>query len=235
VTVQAEGAFSDAQCRTSLDGASYALSAPNALTLQNGWTNAPLSTGNAAAVNVGGIVHLKGAIATSGSNPVAFTLPGGLRPATTTYVKVDLCNSANGRLVIAPTGQVTVQAQLSFADAACFTSLDGVSYALTAHAVLSPLNGWHSYSAVTARAGASAAGGIVQMKGAIATSGINARAFTLPANLRPANTVYVPVDLCGASNGRLIIAPSGSVVVQAQSSFSDAQCFTSLDGVSYTP
>ena len=55
--------------------------------------------------------------------------------------------------------------------------------------------------------------------------------FILPKALRPASSVYMPVDLCGARYGRLIIRPTGVVGVSAARSFSDAQCFTSLDGV----
>jgi hypothetical protein len=110
VTVQAEGAFSDAQCFTSLEGASFALGGSfTALALQNGWTNAPFGTRNAAVTNDDGIIRLEGAIA-SGTSGLAFTLPLGFRPATTTYVPVDLCSSHNGRLIIQPTGSVTVQA-----------------------------------------------------------------------------------------------------------------------------
>jgi hypothetical protein len=52
--------------------------------------------------------------------------------------------------------------------------------------------------------------------------------FTLPAGMRPAADVFVPV---GATSGRPDIAPSGVVPAQAETSFSDAQCITSLDGV----
>jgi hypothetical protein len=47
----------------------------------------------------------------------------------------------------------------------------------------------------------------------------------------------VKVDLCGATNGRLFIQADGTVSVQQQNGdpFSNAQCFTSLDGVSVAP
>ena len=100
------------------------------LTLQNGWTTAPFGTSAAAVRTISGIVHLKGAIATTGSNPVPFTLPAGSRPASVVFVPVDLCNATNGRLQIEPTGVVTVEAEGgAFSNAACFTSLDGVSFA----------------------------------------------------------------------------------------------------------
>jgi hypothetical protein len=45
--------------------------------------------------------------------------------------------------------------------------------------------------------------------------------------------VFVPIDLCGGTKGRLFIQPTGEVVVAAQTAFTDAQCFTSLEGVSF--
>jgi hypothetical protein len=103
------------------------------LTLINGWTNAPFSTRNAAAEDLGGIVHLEGAIATSGTDAQPFTLPAAFRPTADVYVPVDMCNATNGRLHILPDGTVVVEAENgSFANAQCFTSLEGVSYALNA-------------------------------------------------------------------------------------------------------
>src|SRR5215471_10551026 len=78
------------------------------LTLQNGWTNAPFSTRNAGFSISSGVVHLEGAIA-GGSSPLAFTLPGGFRPASNVYVSVDLCNANKGRLLIAPSGDASIQ------------------------------------------------------------------------------------------------------------------------------
>jgi len=102
---------------------------PTALTLKNGWINAPFGSSNAAVTNVSGIVHFKGAIATSGTNNVPFTLPKAFRPATNVWVPVDLCNATNGRLVIQPSGVVSVEAGGGdFSNAQCFTSLDGVSF-----------------------------------------------------------------------------------------------------------
>jgi hypothetical protein len=236
VTVQAEKSFASAQCFTSLDGASYALTATTPLTPLNGWTGAPFGTSQPAATVISGVVHLKGAIAANGStNPVVFTLPPALRPATNTYIPVDLCNAANGRLDIQPNGTVTVQAESSFAAAQCFTSLDGASYALTAKVPLTTVNGWTGAPFGTSQPAATLTQGVVQLKGAIATTGTNPVAFTLPPGFRPVTNVYVPADLCNAANGRLDIQSNGTVTVQAENSFSAAQCFTSLDGVSFVP
>ena len=57
------------------------------LMLQNGWVN-DTSGGmnNAAVANIAGIVHFRGTIRTTGTNPQAFTLPVAFRPAAMVYV-----------------------------------------------------------------------------------------------------------------------------------------------------
>jgi hypothetical protein len=233
-TVEAESSFANAQCFTSLDGASFALSAKSFTTLspRNGWTNAPFNTSDIKARNLDGIVHFKGAMSTSGTNAKAFTLPRSLRPHTSVYVPVDMCNATNGRLIITPNGAVNVEAESSFADAQCFTSLDGASFALSAKSftTLSPRNGWTNAPFSSSDIKARNLDGIVHFKGAMSTSGTNTKAFTLPRSLRPHTRVYVPVDMCNATDGRLIITPNGAVNVEAESSFANAKCFTSLDG-----
>jgi hypothetical protein len=182
-------------------------------------------------------VTLKGAIATTGTNPAAFTLPAADRPATTVYVPVDLCDATNGRLEIAPSGVATVQAESgTFSNAQCFTSLDGVSFAASASGftTLSLQNSWTNAPFGTSDAAAEDIAGIVHFKGAVA-GGTTGVITTLPAALRPTNTVYIPVDMCNATNGRLIIAPTGTVTAEAESNLSNAECFTSLDGASFSP
>jgi hypothetical protein len=49
----------------------------------------------------------------------------------------------------------------------------------------------------------------------------------------PATDVFIPVDLCNGDKGRLDIQPDGIVAVQADNSFAQAQCLTSLDGASF--
>jgi len=240
VDVEPEGGtFSNAQCFTSLDGASFALSAAGytALTLQNGWAGSPFGTSAPAASDVSGVVQLEGAMSTSGTNPVAFTLPQSLAPAADTYVKVDLCNATNGRLFIHTDGTVTVQQKIGdpFSNAQCFTSLDGVSFVPGGvFGKLTLVNGWTGAPFSTSGPAVSATGGIVQLSGAMSTTGTNPVAFTLPAADAPSTNVFVPVDLCNATNGRLDIAPSGVVTVEQQDpGFANAQCFTSLEGVSF--
>ena len=210
-----------------------------ALTLQNGWTNSPFGTSAAAARTISGIVHLKGAIATTGTNPVPFTLPTAFRPATAVFVPVDLCNATNGRLQIEPTGVVTAEAEGgAFSNAACFTSLDGVSFAksATSFTPLTLQNGWTNSPFGTSAPAVRTISGIVHLKGAIATSGTNPVPFTLPAGFRPVSVVFVQVDLCTATNGRLQIEPTGVITVEAEGgAFGNAACFSSLDGVSFAP
>lgn len=92
--------------------------------------NAPYGTAKAAVRNISGIVHFRGAISTSGTDADPFILPAGFRPAKDVFIPVDLCNGDNGRLDIQPDGVVTVEAENSdFAQAQCFTSLDGASFA----------------------------------------------------------------------------------------------------------
>jgi hypothetical protein len=238
VTVQAEnGTFANAQCRTSLDGASFALSSGGFTSLSlNGWTNAPFATRNAAAANIAGIIRLQGAIATSGASSVAFTLPIGLRPATTVYVAVDLCGATNGRLVIAPSGMVSVEAEGgAFANAQCFTSLEGVVFAASTTGFIGlPLeNGWTGAPFGTAGPAVQDIGGILHFAGAMA-SGTDPTAFQLPTGFRPAADVDLPVDLCNATKGRLVVLSNGVGHIEAEGgAFGNAQCFTSLEGVSF--
>jgi len=240
VTVQAGGgAFGNAACFTSLDGVTFARSASSftPLTLQNGWTGGPFGAAAPAVRVISGIVHFKGAIATTGSNPVPFTLPAGFRPAKVVFVPADLCNATGGRLQIEPTGVVTVQAEGgAFSNAACFTSLDGASFAASARSFtrLTLQNGWATAPFGSSGPRARVISGIVYLKGAIATAGSNPVPFTLPSGFRPASAVFVPVSLCDATGGRLQIEPTGVVTVQAEGgAFSNAACFTSLDGVSF--
>jgi hypothetical protein len=77
--------------------------------------------------------------------------------------------------------------------------------------------------------------GTVHFKGAIATSGTNMAPFTLALKFRPSATVYVTVDMCNAAQGRLQIGSNGSTLVEPEGgTIANAQCFTSLDGVTYT-
>jgi hypothetical protein len=240
VDVIYEQTWSDAQLGTSLDGATFATSGSSftPLTPQNGWTNYGPPYASAAVRSISGIVRLRGAIKTSGTNSLAFTLPAGFRPTHTVYVPVTQCSANNGRLDIYSNGEVFVETEGgTWSNAQCLTSLDGAWFAKSA-SLYTPLtlqNGWTSYGSSTASPAVRKVSGIVHLEGAMRTSGTNPQAFTLPAGFRPTHNVIVPVDLNNSNKGHLIIGPSGVVTVFAEGSQSDATSFTSLDGVSFAP
>ena len=129
VFVNAEGAtWSHAQCGVSLDGAWFASSASlyTPLAPQNGWASYATGTASPAVRKISGIVHLEGAMSSSGTNPLAFTLPAGFRPTHYVHVSVDTYLANRGQIVVAPTGQVTVVPEGNvWNNASSFTSLDG--------------------------------------------------------------------------------------------------------------
>ncbi|MEZ4334791.1 MAG: hypothetical protein R3F35_23785 [Myxococcota bacterium] len=235
VSVQSATTFAAAQCFTSLEGAKFAPSSTGftAIPLANGWIGGPFSTSTPSAAKINGIVHLKGGLS-SGASGSLFTLPPELRPTTDVYLPIGLCNAAKGRLYVQPSGAVSVVGLAAFGDAQCFTSLDGLSFAPSAQgfAPLGPTSGWIGAPFATSPPAATILRNVVYLKGALG-GGTSAGLFTLPPLLRPEATVYVPVDLCNANKGRLVIDAGGSVSVQALTDFVEAQCFTSLDGVSF--
>ncbi|MBL8776404.1 MAG: hypothetical protein JNK12_10745 [Acidimicrobiales bacterium] len=225
--------FGDAQCFTSLDGRSFTLGAATRLTLRNGWVNGEYGTRPAKARVLSGTVRLSGAISL-GTRATAFQLPVGMRPNRPTYVAIDLCNGAVGRLLVLPTGKVKVQSATDFAAASCFASLEGATFRLSAPNPLATLNGWSSAAFGTRAAKAAVSGPTVHLVGGL-NGGSDSLVTVLPEGLRPSSTVYVVTNLCGAAPGRLIIDPNGEVRTASPVTFTDAQCFTSLDGVSFTP
>jgi hypothetical protein len=234
------GDFSRAQGFLSLEGVTYAVGASGftAVALANGWTNAPFATRNVAVANVGGIVHFEGAINNAGGvNAPPFTLPIGFRPPTDTYVPVDMCSAAIGRMYIQPSGLVTIQPAGLDSTATCFTSFEGAWFALSASGFTAlPLtNGWTNAPFATRNVAVSNAGGIVRFQGAISTTATsNSSPFTLPVGFRPATNVYLPIELCDAGKGRLYIPPSGTVtVIDDGGGFVNAPCFTSFEGASF--
>jgi hypothetical protein len=206
------------------------------LTLINGWTNYSSSTNNPTITAVKGVAYLKGAISTAGSNPSPFVIPAAFRPAANVYVKVDLCNAANGRLDITPAGSVMVEVENgNFPAAQCFTSLEGVSYALSSdsYKALKLKKGWTAAPYGTAIPAARSSGGTVYLEGGMSSGKTSLEAFKLPKKLWPSATVYAPADMVDASNGRLVIATDGTVSVQSETDSGLALAFTSLDGISY--
>ena len=237
VLAEFAGRVLKAGCIESLDGVSFAKSGESftKLSLQNGWLNSPDRTSPAAARVISGVVHLKGAIYTRGTNPLAFTLPAAFRPAAVVDVPVNLYGGNKGRLRILPNGQVRVSAENKFSFAKRFTALDGVTFATSAASFrkLKTQNGWQPYGHGAYRPAARVTSGIVQFEGAVSTSITNDSLIllTLPKSMRPKTPQFLEVDLCGANNGRLVIQTNGAVIVHAEGGNVDhATCMTSLDG-----
>jgi hypothetical protein len=230
VNVEAQD-FTQAQCFTSLEGVSFSLSSDGFknISLKNGWSDTIYDTANPAYRSKSGTVTLQGAMSTSGSDTTAFTLPAKARPSSTVYIPADMYLATNGRLVIDTDGTVSVESETDNGFAFDFTSLEGISFAVdsTGFTPMTLINGWTPYG--TRNPAARQNGKLVQFEGAIDTSGTNAVAFVLPSNLRPKKRVYIPIDLCDATNGRLDIGSDGTVSVEALD-FTNAQCFTSLEG-----
>ncbi len=205
------------------------------LTLINGWTTTEFGTADPSVTMLNGVGHFSGAMSTTGTNPQPFVLPVAFRPTTNVFIPVDLCEATKGRLKITPSGTVTVQAETSFTNARCFTSLEGAWFVKnsTGFRLLTLQNGWTDSPLSTSKAEAGNAYGVIYFKGAIATGSTNPQAFTLPAALAPVTNVSIPMDLCNAAKGALYVRPTGEAMINAENSFSDAQCFTSLDGVSF--
>lgn len=230
LTVSTDSPFAAAQCFTSLEGVSFlAGTGGYPAIIQNGWNSAPFSTRSISFSDVAGVLYLQGAVS-SGSAARIFTLPPNLRPTSEIFAPVDLCNGLSGSLRIAPSGNVSVNATGPFTDAQCFTSLEGVSFALSAFAPLNLVNGWNAASVHNAAAIARS-GNIVTFTGLI-SGGDSGQIATLPASYRPPTNVYLAALVCNGEVGRLVVQPSGALVIEA-GSFSDAQCLTSLEGASY--
>jgi hypothetical protein len=231
------GANTDATCFTSLDGVSFARSTTSftLLKLSPGWKEFGSLFRKGAVRLIGGIVHFEGEIRTAGTKATAFTLPTGLRPSRNVNILINVCTGSIGRLRITPKGLVTVRSEEGVWAVQCGTSLDGATFALSAKSftALKLENGWINAPSGTAKAAVRNFSGIVRFVGAIRAGASNATAFILPPGFRPHHDVFIPVDLCNGGNGRLDISPDGTVGVEAESSFAEEQCLTSLDGASF--
>jgi hypothetical protein len=99
------------------------------------------------------------------------------------------------------------------------------------------LNGWSDAGSFNYKAGVAIdAQGIVHLRGAIAQGIAGSNNFAhLQKAYRPAKQVFLVVDQTNANQGRVLIEPNGDAFVSAEAggSQSNAQLFTSLDGLSY--
>ncbi|MFN7149604.1 MAG: hypothetical protein ACK4V6_08985 [Microthrixaceae bacterium] len=104
---------------------------------------------------------------------------------------------------------------------------------------LTLLNGWTPFSAQRgARFGKSVDGVVHLSGGVIQGGGFNGVIAVLPPGYRPNATAYMSTNLvAGSGPARIYIQSNGTVVVQATApaTTTDAQQFTSLDGVSFIP
>jgi hypothetical protein len=232
VNVVVEGGdWTKAQCLVSLEGVSFPRSSFGvpALTLKNGWTTTVYGTRAPAARLSAGVVRLEGAMS-GGTDPYAFNLPAAFRPAQDVYLPIDLCGGRKGRLYIQSTGDAYIYSEVNFSDAQCFTSLEGVTYVLAQQSAITLVNGWSTYGGTRTPA-ATNVGGIIRLQGAAGTAGTNSQIFQLPAAMRPATAVFMPVDLCNGVKGRLLVTTDGRAYVSSVGgNLSPAPCFTSLEG-----
>ncbi len=233
----AENNFENAQCFTSLDGISFPLEPTgySGLKLINGWKVPQNGANKPSARLINGIVHFAGAVyAGTTANP--FVMPASLRPVATAFIPVVVSGEDNCRLQIDPDGTVTIETEDgSLLNAQSFTSLDGAWYPKNASGFtpLQLINGWTNAPYSTSNAEVKMINGVVTFKGAIAL-GTTAQPFVLPQAFWPQANVYLHTDLCMTTNGRLFIQPNGTVTIQEENGdFANAQCFTSLDGVSF--
>ena len=208
------------------------------LKLKSPWTGGPFGTNTPSVSIEKGVVSFRGAIeAPAGTtNDSPFRLPAAYRPAVNVILPVDMCHSTNGRLVIDPSGAVVVQEQDgALTNAGCLTSLDGASFVKSSAVTpLTLINGWTETAFGTANAAVANVNGVVHFQGAISGTSSSIVPFVLPASFTPSVPIFVAVDLCNATLGRLVIDPSGVVAVQEEDEgISNEDCFTSLDGASF--
>jgi hypothetical protein len=84
---------------------------------------------------------------------------------------------------------------------------------------------------------AKSAEGVVRFRGGMCLpTGSSMNPFAIPAALVPSKDQYLTVDLCNAHTGRIWITTDGEVTVDDDptSSSSEAPCFVSLAGVTYS-
>jgi len=239
VYVQSFQNFSSATSFTSLDGISFIADPSGVTALQpsNSWVGSANGAGSAGAKLVGNRVYLKGGISTTGTNMTAFNLPAAFRPSADIFVTTTQLGGTPGTLQIKADGNVVVQTSGVANDARTFTSLDGVSFAIgTINPNLTMQNGWTAASG-SRNLAAGRIGELITLTGSIATTGTGNPAFTLPADSVPSRDLWVSINVCNARHGRLSISSSGVVSVTPGSGvpFSDAQCRTSLEGVTFAP
>ena len=238
VTLQFKGAAPAAPYLVHLNGVQYLRNGVDAqaLPLGPGWSKHAATRTPSAVKMANGFVHLMGGLVGSNNASIAspFTLAVGLRPPSTTYVNITLCNATKGRLWIRPDGAVNIQAEGNndAADARCFTSLDGVSFATSVVGAtgVAYMNGW-SGAMPSGHLRFRNDGAVVRFQGSV-IGGTSNVVINLPPAYRPADAVFLPVDRADTTRGIVAILVSGDVMIipVAGGGISDA---TNFDGLSF--
>ena len=179
-----------------------------------------------------------GAVTASRINPAGLIVPGAQHASSadsaTNAAHATSADSASHATTAGTAGHATT------ADSATNAATAGLATAVPplTFTPLSLQNGWTGgpFSTRTP-AVARDVEGIVHLEGALAQAGtFNGAAFVLPAAERPGADAYLQVDMCNATSGRIYInASSGQVDIEVggATTTGDAQCFTSLEGVTF--
>jgi hypothetical protein len=131
IQVASGGAWASAQCFTSLEGASFALSesAGSGVALVNGWASRAFGSGFVRFRNDNGVIRFKGATS-GGTATKILTLPPAFKPATNVWMYVDTVSAKRGRLLVTPDGSVYVDPPSQLADAQGFLSFEGAEFGI---------------------------------------------------------------------------------------------------------
>jgi len=232
---------------TSLDGVSYDRITTDAepIQTQGNWiAEYPHRVGQGATAGVyaklvNGFVRLQGEVhsaLSSNTSLYLFNIPKPeWCPGQSVYVPVALCSGstgAYGRLNIYSDCRVFVQPENNNVAAAnCGVTVEGASYALSFTPTALPLeNGWIAYSARAVKVRKD--GGVVRFQGAVYNGTSTTITTKLPSTMWPPVTVYIPADAFGATHGRIVVTPTGTVRFDSPV-LSTAKGFLSLDSVSF--
>ena len=204
------------------------------LTLLNGWHSeqSAWNSGDPSFSVNNGVVHLSGALATSGTSDEFAVLPPGERPAHVEYITVYTYTGTHGTLELDPSGAAYAYA----GSATSFTSLAAVSYPV-ASAVrhkLTLLNGWHSEQSAwnSGDPAYSVSGGVVYLSGSLATPSTARKFAVLPPGARPSHFLFIKVYTFSSTVGTVEIAPSGAMYAYGPGAV-NARKFTSLATISF--
>ncbi len=204
------------------------------LTLLNGWHSeqSTWKSGDPSYSVSGGVVHLSGSLATSGTSDEFAVLPPGERRAHVEYITVYSYAGTHGTLELDPDGTASAYSGTTTS----FTSLAAVSYpaASAARHKLTLLNGWHSEQSAwnSGDPSYSVRRGVVYLSGSLATPGTAKKFGVLPPGARPTHFLFIKAYTFSSTVGTVEIAPSGAMYAYSPLA-ADARDFTSLATISF--